>query len=171
MATFGRDALHNLLRSQFSALLLILAGVILAVQGMWAIDFVIWFPSHDIYVYVPFVGWGSHLSEGDAVNWGYWSISLGLILSVVGGFAMGESRREQRIGTGKTQRSTGILAVGIALGVLVSAGYIALVYPHPLSYYTNSGALLYNALGYGAVLIILVVGLLAMRGRGRKERG
>jgi hypothetical protein len=156
-------------RSQLLSLFLVLVGAVVAIQGMWAIDFVIWFPTHDIYIYVPLLAWSIHLGEGDAVNWGYWSISLGLILAVVGSFALGESRAEQTTATGRSPRAYGALSAGIFLGVLLSAGYIVLVWPQPLSSYTSTDALIQNAPGYIALIAVLFLAAIGLSGR-RKGR-
>jgi hypothetical protein len=59
----------------------------------------------------------------------------------------------------------GGLLIGVFIGALGAAGYVLAVWPHPVEYYTNATALVYNAPGYAALVAVFILAVVLMRGR------
>jgi hypothetical protein len=64
-------------------------------------------------------------------------------------------------------RDIGLLAIGFVGGVILAAIYIGAAWSSSISAYTERSALITNAPGYAALMVIMVLGLFALRGERR----
>lgn len=69
----------------------LVAGVILILEGLWALDFAMWYRS--FHVYYPWC-WGCHYGKGGmplgvGVNIKYYQIAIATVLSVISAYVLG----------------------------------------------------------------------------------
>ena len=70
-------------------LFLFFVGLSLIWVALWEIDFIIWFTSQNITLYIPFLAWNQVLDKGESVNIAYWTVALGAVLFGFGAFGLG----------------------------------------------------------------------------------